>query len=224
MSLSQERPTNPSTRRMEIKNGTITFYDREEQKNVEVPTPFEFIVLDQLATVRGWSDADGSGYWSNEVKSVGKDTLTVRTSKGIKARGIWKDIKNEESVSGSKYHTSVYLAHKSGDGLVISNLLLKGATLNEWIEFTRKVRLNNVKVSITDWKEGKKGAVTYKLPVFEATQMSDSEKEEAVALDKELQGYFKEYFDYTPDEQPDTSLVDSDDISDEEIDLSKIPF
>jgi hypothetical protein len=232
MSISQERPTNPAGLFMKVKSGKIVYYDKESQENITVPTPFEFVVLDQLATVKGWSDADESGYWSNEVRSVGRDTLTVRTSKGIKDSGIWREIKGNPSMAGSKYNASVYVAHKSKDGLVISNLALTGAALNAWIEFTQKNRINKVKVVLADWTDAKKGSVAYKVPVFEGIPMGEDEKAEAVELDKQLQVYFNEYFNYVPDDGGHSEsvggktdeLIDDDDITDEPIDLSEIPF
>ncbi len=229
MSLSQERPTNPARRFLKAKSGAVSYYDKESGENVAVPTPFEFIVLDQLATIKGWSDADESGYWSNEVRRVGQDTLTVRTKSGIKESGIWRDIKGKSSVAGAKYNSSIYVAHKSKDGMVIANLALTGAALNAWIEFTQKNKVNKVKVILSGWSDAKKGSVSYKVPVFDAVPMSDEEKTEAVALDKELQEYFNEYFNYVPDEEVHTSspgVVDADDTEedDQPINLDDIPF
>lgn len=230
MSLSQDRPTNPAKRFLKLKSGAVSYYDKESQENVNVPTPLEFIVLDQLATVKGWSDQDESGYWSNEVRSVGRDVLTVRTSKGMKDQGIWRDIKGNSSIAGAKYHSSIYIATKGRDGLEINNLSLTGAALNAWIEFTQKHRVNANKVILSGWNDAKKGSVSYKVPVFEAVPMEDGERDEAVELDKELQAYLNEYFNYTPDEGHDSvssngpkdSVVDVDD--EEPINLDDIPF
>lgn len=228
MSLSQDRPTNPANRFLKVKSGSVQYYDKESQENIKVPTPLEFIVLDQLATVKGWSDQDESGYWSNEVRSVGRDTLTVRTSKGMKEQGLWRDIKGSSSIAGAKYVASVYIATKGKDGLEINNLSLTGAALNAWIEFTNKNRVNTNKVTLTGWDDAKKGSVSYKVPVFEASPMGDAEREEAVELDKQLQEYLNSYFNYTPDEGHDeeSSAKDNvvDDDENEPIDLSDIPF
>lgn len=229
MSLSQERPTNPAKLFLKVKSGNVVYYDKESQENITVPTPFEFIVLDQLATIKGWSDQDESGYWSNEVRSVGRDTLTVRTAKGMKEQGIWRDIKGSVGIAGAKYHSSIYIAYKGKDGLEIANLSLTGAALNAWIEFTNKHRVNTNKVVLSEWADAKKGSVSYKVPVFEAVPMGDEEKDEAIELDKQLQGYLNEYFSYTPDDghdehsakQKDT-VVDVDEY--EPINLDDIPF
>lgn len=221
MSLSQERPQNPAKFFLRVKSGTVNYYDKEAGENVEVPTPFEFIVLDQLATVRGWSDTDNSGYWANEVRSVGSDELSVRTSSGLKERGLWKDIKGRPSVAGAKYNASIYVAHKSKEGMVISNLSLTGAALNAWIEFTGKNRTNTNKVILKSWADAKKGSVSYKVPVFEAVPMEDAEKDEAVELDKQLQAYLTEYFNYKPETEvvQEALAVDEDTIN-----LEDIPF
>lgn len=242
MSLSQKRPTNPAKLFLKTKSkkeivdgkeilvGQVIYYDKELQENIAVPTPFEFIVLDQLATIKGWSDDDQSGFWSNEVRSVGRDILTVRTSRGMKESGIWRDIKGSPNLAGAKYHSSIYIAHKSNGGLTISNLSLTGAALNAWIEFTQKNRINNVKVILSDWADAKKGSVAYKVPIFEAAPMGEEEKAEAIELDKQLQVYLNEYFNYTPDEGHDSGFASAskdvvlEDIEDEPIDLSTIPF
>lgn len=232
MSLSQERPTNPARLYLKVKSGAIVYYDKEQQENITVPTPFEFIVLDQLATIKGWSDQDESGFWSNEVRRVGADTLTVRTSKGMKASGIWRDIKGKPELAGAKYNSSVYVAYRGKDGLEIANLALTGAALNSWIEFTQKHRITSNKVVLSEWADAKKGSVSYKVPVFTAVPMGDEEKEEAIELDRQLQEYLNEYFNYTPDDghdensaktqNKDSIIEDFDDA--EPINLEDIPF
>ncbi len=228
MSLLDDRPTNPSKFFIKVKSGALSYWDKEKTENITVPTPFEFIVLDQLATIKGWSDADGSGFWSNEVKSVGYDTFNVRTNAGLKASGVWKDIKADPDVAGAKYHTSIYLATKGREGMEISNLALTGAALNSWIEFTKKNDVRKVKVVLSQWNDAKKGAVNYKTPVFIAVPMSDEERNEAVKLAKELKTYHDEYFSYTPDAHnaPVGSKKDVviEDLDDAPLDMSEIPF
>lgn len=228
MSLLDERPTNPAKFFIKVKSGALSYYNKEEGQNITVPTPFEFIVLDQLATIKGWSDADESGFWSNEVKSVGRDTLNVRTSSGLKGSGIWKDIKADPALAGAKYHSSIYVAAKGRDGLEISNLALTGAALNAWIEFTKKVDVRKVKVVLSSWADAKKGAVNYKTPVFTTEPMADAEREEAMTLAKELKTYHDEYFSYAPDAHnaPVGSKKDVviEDLDDAPLNLDDIPF
>tara|TARA_B100001245_G_C22891839_1_gene429655 strand:+ start:1608 stop:2291 length:684 start_codon:yes stop_codon:yes gene_type:complete len=227
MSLSnQSTNVNPVKHYLRVKSGSVNYYDKEEQKNIDVPTPLEFVVLDQLATVKGWSDADQSGYWSNEVRSAGQDVLTVRTKNGIKAEGVWKDIKGNSMVAGAKFNTSVYIATKGRDGLEIQNIAFSGAALNAWIEFVnanKGVTSGKGKVVITGFDDAKKGAVKYQVPHFEVADITDTELAEATELDKELQDYLEGYFaNRRNDEVLETAASVSGE--DEAVDLSEIPF
>lgn len=238
MSLSNQTLTkSPAKFFLRVKSGSVNYYDKEKGENIDVPVPLSFVVLDQLGTVKGWSDADQSGYWSNEVKSSGNDALTVRTSKGVQETGIWKEIKNSPHLAGAKFNASVYIAHKSGKGLVISNISFSGAALNAWIEFVNAnkgaVRGQN-KVVLSGFSDAKKGAVKYKVPVFEVEDITEEELTEATKLDEELQTYLDAYFaNARTDELTATASsgavaggkdVVIEDIGDEPINLDDIPF
>lgn len=227
MSLSNQTSTvSPAKHFLRVKSGSVNYYDKDEQKNIDVPVPMSFVVLDQLATVKGWSDNDQSGYWSNEVKSVGTDPITVRTSKGVKATGIWKDIKNEPAVSGAKFNASVYIAAQGRDGLEIQNIAFSGASLNAWIEFVnanKGVTRGKNKVVIAGFDDAKKGAVKYQVPRFEVADITDAELSEATALDEELQDYLDGYFENRKsDEVLEAAHADIEDGT--PVDLAEIPF
>jgi hypothetical protein len=236
MSLSsQDRPQNPSKFFLKVSGGTVHYYDKQAAQEVDVPVPFEFTVLDQLGTIKGWSDADQSGFWSNEVKSSGHDKITVRTRNGVKATGLWKDIKGDSSLAGAKFNASVYIAHKSGDGLVISNIAFQGASLNAWIEFiqhNKGVMKGKNKVVLAGFDDAKKGAVKYQTPRFEVKDITKEEVDIATDLDKELQVYLTQYFNYNPNHESGpqgttasaTPDVVIEDIDDEPINLDDIPF
>jgi hypothetical protein len=197
MSLSNQTSTvSPARHFLRVKSGSVNYYDKETGDNIDVALPMSFVVLDQLATVKGWSDNDQSGYWSNEVRSAGNDALSVRTSKGTKATGIWKDIKNEPSVAGAKFNASVYIATNGREKLEIQNIAFSGASLNAWIEFVnanKDVTRGKAKVAITGFSDEKKGAVKYQVPVFEAQEITEEELKQATALDVELQAYLDDY-------------------------------
>lgn len=234
MSLSNQTSTvSPAKHYLRVKSGSVNYYDKELGDNVNVPVPLSFVVLDQLGTVKGWSDSDQSGYWSNEVKAVGQDTLVVRTKQGIKAEGVWKDIKTSSFLGGAKFNASVYIATQGHDGLEIQNIAFSGASLNAWIEFVKAnkgVTQGKAKVTITGFSDEKKGAVKYQVPVFEASDITDEELEAATALDVELQTHLDSYFaNRRSDELVDTAAKSpaagtDDDGDDEPINMDDIPF
>lgn len=227
--LDDDRPTNPAKHFINAKNGALSYYDKESDENVAVATPFEFTVLEQNSTIKGWSAEEDTGYWSNEVKAVGKDILNVRTKNGLKASGIWKDIKDELKSDGAVFHSVIYLAAKGRDGLETQALLLKGVALNAWVEFTKKTNLKTHKVVLSDWTDGKKGSIKFKVPVFTAVELDEAELNEAKKLALELREYQKEFSAYNSDKQnedtstqKDTVITDVDE--DEPINLDDIPF
>ena len=226
MSLSnQSTSTNPVKHFLRVKSGSVNYYDKEQSKNIDVPTPLSFVVLDQLATVKGWSDADQNGYYSNEVKSVGTDPITVRTKNGVKASGIWKDIKGNSAVAGAKFNASVYIAAQGREGLEIQNIAFSGASLNAWIEFVnanKGVTRGKNKVVIAGFDDAKKGAAKYQVPRFEVADITDEELAQATKLDEELQEYLDGYFNNRKSEEVlEVAAVVEDG---EEVDLSEIPF
>lgn len=194
MSRSNPTPTNPAKRffKWSGSKGKLVYYDKEKQVEVEVSLPFEFLVLDQLATITGYNEQDQSNYWSNEVRSVAKEELTVRTAKGTKEIGLYKDLTDVRS-KGAKYAKSVYISYKDGDGFQLGNLKASGAALTAWIELSNKHQVENGKIVLTGAEEAKKGATTYFVPLFEWKNSDSTEDEVAIELDKELQVYLSQY-------------------------------
>lgn len=192
MSRSNPTPTNPARKFFTWKNGKLAYYDKEKQQNIEMPLPFEFLVLDQLATITGFCEPDNSSYWSNEVRSVAKEEFTVRTSNGIKQAGFYKDLADVRA-KGAKYAKSIYIAYRDADGLVMGNIKASGAALTAWIELGNKCIIDNGKILLTGAEEATKGKTTYYVPIFEWIHSDSDEDEIAVELDKELQAYLSQY-------------------------------
>lgn len=255
MSRSNPTPTNPSQHFFSWSGskGRLEWYDKEKQERIPVKIPFEFMVLDELATITGFNEQDSSSYWSNEVRSVAKEELNVKTSRGTKQVGLYKDLADIRG-KGAKYAKSIYIAHKDGSGnYVIGNIKASGAALTAWIELGNKYVVGNGTVSLVGSTEGKKGATVYKIPTFEYRSSTEEENKLAIDLDKELQLYLSQYlasaqFDrinqdkveddanlWPEHENPEDTdkattktvkadEIDIEDLDDEEINLSDIPF
>lgn len=190
---------NPATRWFEWngEHGTVRYYDKDSKKNVDVALPFTFLLLDELASVRGWHDASESGIYSNEVKDTRTDILVVKAFKGgTLAEGLYKDIKDRVNTVGGQFVANCYIAFKHGAGLVIGSLRFKGAALGSWMEFRKANRsaLYSKAIDITGFVEGKKGKVVFRIPVFSPREVSSETHHIAVALDAELQGFLTAYF------------------------------
>lgn len=205
MSRSQPVLTNPAQHFMQWSGskGQLNWWNKEKQVEVSVKLPFTFMVLDELSTITGYSKSDKSGFWSNEVRSIVKDELTVRLKSGVRYVGLYK---NEQGIvqmpKGARYTKSVYIAHLGSDGeYIIGNLKFTGSALTAWIEFSTGKVLENGTVILQGSQavEGELGE--YHVPVFEYRSSESEEDDAAVRLDKELQIYLSQYLasSVTPD-------------------------
>ena len=188
--------SNPATKFIEWKSNdkSFNYYDKESQKNVAIPLPFKFLTLDELHTIKGWNDASGSNIFSNEVKYISKDIMTVKPFKGNEiAKGIYKDIKDKIVAAGGHYTKSVYIMLEDG---TMANLQLKGSAVQAWGEFTQKTRsrLSDEWVSVKTAKDGKKGAVKFAVPEFTFDgSLNEEQNAQADEVFNQLESYLKTY-------------------------------
>ena len=189
---------NPSAHFIEWKGekGVLRYFDKakgEKGENVIIPVPFKFLVLDTLSTIKGYSDADQSGYWSNEIRNIKEDNLIVRTKKGKASEGSYDKVMME--CKGAKYTQSVYIAMRDNGKLVLANLQLFGCAVSAWIEFRKKNKnIYKGAVEITGSIEGHKGNTTFFSPEFKMIETQPETDTQAKELDKELQTYLTAYF------------------------------
>jgi hypothetical protein len=188
--------TNPATKFIEWKSNEkcFNYYDKEAQKNVEIPLPFKFLVLDELHTIKGWNDASSSNIYSNEVKFISKEVMTVKPFKGNEiAKGYYKDIKDKVVAAGGHYTKSIYVMLEDGS---LANISLKGSGVQKWGDFTQKTRnrLADEWVIVAKAEDGKKGAVKFSTPSFSfANSISDEEANMADEAFNILESYLKTY-------------------------------
>ena len=188
--------TNPATKFIEWKSNEkcFNYYDKEAQKNVEIPLPFKFLVLDELHTIKGWNDASSSNIYSNEVKFISKEVMTVKPFKGNEiAKGYYKDIKDKVVAAGGHYTKSIYVMLEDGS---LANISLKGSGVQKWGDFTQKTRnrLADEWVTVAKAEDGKKGAVKFSTPSFSfANSISDEEANMADEAFNILESYLKTY-------------------------------
>lgn len=196
MSLSNPKPTNPCKKFIEFKgdSGIFQYWDKVGEKNVELKSPVTFIVLDELSTIRGFSDEFGCGIYANEVRSLVDEQLNVRLFKGNhRIIGKYSDIKGEVGAMGGKFCKSVYAAMVVNEGkdLELVNFQMKGAALKAWMDVL--IDKSAFGITVEDCSDGKKGKVSYKIPNFKQASLDLKMIERAVVMDRELQRYLKDY-------------------------------
>ena len=186
------------------KNAGSTAKDAKKGANVKCPMPFSFLVLDELATVRGWHDASDSGISSNEVRDTRSEVLVVKAFKGgVIASGFYASIKDRVNAAGGSYTTNVYLGFKEDGRLKIGALQFKGAALNAWVNFRKEAgdALWKSAVVITGFESGKKGSIVFRTPTFALKPVAKETDDQAGVLQETLKAYHAEYFSRTKSEQ-----------------------
>lgn len=208
MSRSQptDRSSNPATRWFEWdgENGGIRYYDKPTSKNVEIGEKMTFILLDELATIKGWHNDSDSGIYANEVRDTVQEAFVVKAFKGgVIAQGFYRQIRDRVAAAGGKFVNNCYIAFKEGNQLHIGSIQFKGAALNSWVEFKKANRneLYKKAVQITGKTEGKKGKITYNTPTFALKEITEDTDNEAKRLDGQLQEFLKSYFARTRSDQ-----------------------
>ena len=187
---------NPATKFLEWKSDQkgFSFYDKGLAKNVEVSLPFKFVFLDELSTVKGWNDASSSGIFSNEVKYLSKEPMTVKAFKGGEiAKGLYNEIKERVKNAGGHYSKSVYIMLEDGS---LANIQLKGSATQQWGEFVKANRqsITRTWINVASATENKKGKVVFSIPNFTiGADIEDLDARDADAKFDELEAYLKTY-------------------------------
>jgi hypothetical protein len=197
MSRSQDDTNvSPAKKRFEYSSDDKQFkyYDKTEKKNILVPLPFKFIVLDRLATIKGYSDSDKSGIWSNDIKDSMTQPFTVKTSKGVMCEGLYQAIKGIIATEGGKWGTQLYIAYYEGKELAIGTLTLVGASNSAFIDFQKDNNIFKGAISVDSYKDAKKGNTKYTFPVFTKIEVTKETDKKAIELDKEVQVFLTQYF------------------------------
>lgn len=212
--MSRSNPTggvrNPSTRWFTWagggEQGYINWYDKDAKEDRKVDPPFTFLLLDELATVKGWHEASESSIYANEVRDTRQDVLVVKSFKGGDlVSGLYASIRDSIVAKGGHFSASAYIAYRDGEELKIGNLQLKGAALSAWSEFKKATPTKkgadgkNVKayfvdaVRITGFVDGKKGGTKFRTPTFALANTTPATNDAAVTLDAELQAFLSDY-------------------------------
>lgn len=201
MSRSNPRLKNPCTRWFDWdgEKGLVKYYDKEAEENVEIPLPFTFLALDEMAKVTGWDEPRNEKIFSNEVRNTGQEALSVKADGKEIARGMYGDIKGTVEDRGGNYTASLYLAYKGEDDeLKIGNLALKRSSLRAWLEF-KEIHGHEVfqkAVVIRDFEESsfeneEEETVTYRVPAFDLRDVKKDSARQAHELDVKLQEYLE---------------------------------
>ncbi len=201
---------NPSSRWFEWAGGDnggfVRWYNKETEQQVKVDGAFTFLLLEELATVKGWHESSESSIYANEVMDLRQDVLVVKAFKGGElASGLYQGIRDRIIAVGGHFSASLYLAYREGEELRLGNLQLKGAALGAWMDFKKsagsKKHANGKNVGayyvdavqIVGYEQAQKGGTTYRVPKFALKEVSEATNKQAFAIDADLAAYLADY-------------------------------
>ena len=194
---------NPSVRwfQWSSENKCFRWYNTETKENVVVKMPFKFMFLDELITIKGYSESDKSGFYANEIRDMRKEKLYVKMNKVVEASGLYQEVIKQVEGRGAGFYQSVYIAFMDENKqLSIGNIAIQGSAVGPWIDFKKKNNVNDIAIKVATCVEQKTGAIKYNAPVFEVAELSKETNEKAIALDVKLQEYFKFYLSRNQEE------------------------
>lgn len=192
--------SNPTTRRFNWKGGKDQGYmvfwnsDEKEEQKVDFNTPF--YLLDARSGVTGWSDSEEARIWSNHVENTKSETLTVRAGSKVICEGPYNDIKDKLAGMGGQFAKFIYAAYMNPDSneYEICCIELKKSGLKSWIDFSDNCEdLYAQGFMFTEAKQGKKGSITFQVPVIGS--MSETMDETLIQTCNSLDKMLVEYFD-----------------------------
>lgn len=166
---------NPATKFLEwsSERKCFEYYDKEAKVKKQVQLPIKLQFLEDFHTVKGFSDSEQTGIYSNEVKFTSTEELTVKTFGGTEiAKGLYNDIRLKIIDAGGKYHKSIY-ALLNGE---LVNFQVKGSVVSAFSLFAngdKKLKITGHSqrfeshfIEINDFENLKKGATKYTVPNF----------------------------------------------------------
>lgn len=234
-------PNNPTVRYFSWKgsqnDGYLSWWDKEEEKEVKVEFPFVFLPLKKLACITGFNSQQEENIYSNEVDNISTDVLNVKIGGTTIQQGLYGDIKDTIKAKGGKFTSSVYVAFKDENGdLQIGNIKFKGSSLGPWIDLQNSpANLSENAVVIKGAKLDDSGGIHFKYPVMDTKAVSDETNAEADKLYEKLLEYLdwklernekKELQQSDPPagegEQP--PMPTDDDFSEHESEMDDLPF
>ena len=174
--------------------GTFSYWDSANKERVDLGSEVEFVVMDTRSAITGWNDAANAKIFSNRVKSVVNEELTVRCDKQTLAKGLYSAIKGDIVNAGGKFCTEVFALMKINGEFAPVQLDLSGASLGCWMAFVEGLggswAIYKDLITTKLGEQKKKGRVTFFEVAFGTAPLSEDANELANAFnDDKLQPY-----------------------------------
>lgn len=196
--LDEQNQSNPANLRLTWSSAESSFkcYDCTTQIK-SLLNNVEFAILEESTSVCGFHEAQNLGIFSNEVKNLKTQALSVRTKNGVIIEGYYADIKDKWG-KGPAFCKNVYVQLKSGE---IASIQLSGAALKAYFDFREANRGKITKnwIGLSGVNALKKGSVSYNVPIFDKKALISAKEDVSLNANYEIvNNYLKAIVDDAP--------------------------
>ena len=175
-------------------DGEFVYYDAEKKERVSLGSDLDFLVMDTRSAVGGFNKALDARIYSNMVKSVVTEEVTVKCGKETIDKGIWAEIKDRVKAKGAKFCTKVFALAKINGTLEPVELDFMGSAIGDWMSFIEELggkwATYSSTISATKGEERKSGKNIYYGVAFSLKPLDPADNDAANAFnDDKLQPY-----------------------------------
>lgn len=173
------------------KDGVFRWWDKSQEKEIELKLPEEFIVVAEGMWVEGFIN---NSIMSNEFFDAKNDIVKVRDMKTKNVLNIWtwNNIKDKVKATWLPLWKHLHVIFPGEEW--IKTLKLKGTAWVAWSDFNaiNNKAPANYRIKITWSLKGKKGATTFVTPKFElGSALTEEDKELQRRYSWEIQKYYE---------------------------------
>ena len=178
----KQNAVNPAELRITWKSADKSFVSYNTTTKIkETLANVKFAVLYQTVSIAGFSESQNLGIFSNEIKDIKGEVLTVRTKNGVLLEGCFDSIKEKLASVGASFANNLYVQLGTGELAVIQ---LSSSALKSWFDY----KTANSKKLVSNWvvvsgvEDHKKGAVKYSTPVLTIGDILTSQENQSAEI------------------------------------------
>jgi hypothetical protein len=173
--------------------GVFSRWDSASNQTVTLDE-LKVVLLDSRSCITGWSDDNNSKIYSNLVKYLADENLSVRSKTVELVSGKYAEIKDQIEKVGGKFTTSLFVLAFIGGEWVPTVIHLHSTALFNWGEYTKAVPMPKIYQQVLTLKRSKdkmkKGKIEwYPLDVTAETVEEDVASQADKFNDDRLQPY-----------------------------------
>lgn len=187
--MDEQASSNPATLRLTWSSSESGFKAYNTVTKIKsLLTDVQFAIIDETVSICGFHEGQNLGIFSNEIKNIKNEPLSVRTKNGVLIEGLYADIKPKWG-NGPTFAKNVYVKLKTGE---IGVIQLSGAALKQYFDFAEanKGKMTKNWIRLDSVLPMKKGSVNYNVPVFGRGQLITKAEDALLEEDyKQIKAY-----------------------------------